>query len=92
MIDLIKNHVLPNVICSSVIEGKVRALNLLNRFVNLSRTDDDKVFMGPGQLVIRDIMATNGVLHVLDTVVIPDDGKTQVLEIQSAVFKDRILN
>ena len=68
---------LPNVICSSVIEGKVRTLNMLDGYVNLTRTSDDKIFVDDNaQLVIKDIMATNGVLHVTDKVVIPDACKS----------------
>lgn len=68
-----KHHVLPNVICSSVIEGRVRTLNLLGRLLNLSRSSDDKIFVGDSaQIVIKDIMATNGVMHVIDKVIVPD--------------------
>ena len=69
---------LPNVICSSVVEGKVRTVNLLDRYVNLTRSTDDKVFVEENaQLIIKDLMGTNGVLHIIDKVVIPDACKSK---------------
>ena len=50
---------------------------MLDRYVNLTRTSDDKIIVDDNaQLVIKDIMATNGVLHVTDKVVIPDACKS----------------
>ena len=70
---------LPNVICSSVVEGKVRTVNLLDRYVNLTRSTDDKVFVEENaQLIIKDLMGTNGVLHIVDKVIIPDACKSKV--------------
>ena len=69
---------LPNVICSSVVEGKVRTVNLLDRYVNLTRSTDDKVFVEENaQLIIKDLMGTNGVLHIIDKVIIPDACKSK---------------
>ena len=68
---------LPNVVCSSVVEGKVRTVNLLDRYVNLTRSTDDKVFVEENaQLIIKDLMGTNGVLHIIDKVTIPDACKS----------------
>ena len=69
---------LPNVICSSVVEGKVRTVNLLDRYVNLTRSTDDKVFVEENaQLIIKDLMGTNGVLHIIDKVIIPHACKSE---------------
>ncbi|KAK7101208.1 transforming growth factor-beta-induced protein ig-h3-like [Littorina saxatilis] len=70
---VLNQHVLPHVICSAVIQGKAMSRNLLHNFLNLTRTDDDKVFVNDAQVVRADVMATNGVLHVIDDVLVPDD-------------------
>ncbi len=77
--DLLKHHLLPNVICSAIIHGKVQTPNTLNEYVNLTRDADDKLFLETAQLVVKDLMGTNGVLHVTDKVVIPDAGELSTI-------------
>ena len=55
----------------------MRTVNLLDRYVNLTRSTDDKVFVEESaQLIIKDLMGTNGVLHIIDKVIIPDACKS----------------
>ncbi|XP_067677411.1 transforming growth factor-beta-induced protein ig-h3-like [Haliotis asinina] len=70
---VLKNHVLPNVICSAIIQGHAKSYNLLNAYINLTRDDNDKLFVGKAQIVEKDLMATNGVIHVIDDVLVPDE-------------------
>nr|KAG5705889.1 hypothetical protein BaRGS_030779 [Batillaria attramentaria] len=71
--NVLKQHVLPNTICSAVIRGRVKSRNLLDNYLNLTRNDDGKVFVDDAQVVRADVMATNGVMHVIDDVLVPDD-------------------
>ncbi|GFO03193.1 transforming growth factor-beta-induced protein [Plakobranchus ocellatus] len=70
---VVDNHILPHTICSSVIQGKARTLNSLGHYLNISRSEDDKVFVHGAQVTQRDIMATNGVMHVIDEVIVPKE-------------------
>lgn len=70
---VIKQHILPHVICSTIIQGRAKSRNILRNYLNLTRTEDDKVFVNGAQVVRADIMATNGVLHIIDAVLVPDD-------------------
>jgi len=70
---VLKNHLLPNVICSSVIEGEARTQNLLERYANMTRDLDNKLYVDGAQVVGSDVMATNGVLHIIDDVLLPDE-------------------
>lgn len=72
--EVLEHHLLPNVICSGVIEGKVHTVNSKDQIVNFTRTDDGKLFVGDAQIIASDIIGTNGVIHFVDTVLIPDDG------------------
>lgn len=102
--NLVRNHLLPNVICSSVIEGRARALNVLNSYVPLSRNEEGKLFVGKAQVVSKDIMGTNGVLHIIDEILIPDEaldvvdvaereGTTEFLKLARSVgFNKRLQN
>jgi transforming growth factor-beta-induced protein len=73
--DILKNHLLPNVICSGVIEGRAKTNNLLDRYVVLDRDEEGNVLVEGVQLIVRDIMGTNGVIHVIEDVLIPDSAR-----------------
>lgn len=72
---IIYNHLLPNVICSSAVSGshKSKTKNKLSKYLQLMRDDNDKIFVEKSQIIDRDIMANNGVLHLIDDVIIPDE-------------------
>lgn len=74
--EIVYNHLLPNVICSAAIprSRRSRTKNMLSGYVQLTRDQDDKMFVEKSQIIDRDIMATNGVLHLIDDVIIPDEG------------------
>ncbi|CAG2201299.1 BIGH3 [Mytilus edulis] len=48
--------------------------------LNLTRAADDKLFVNGAQSVDIDVMATNGVLYVIDDILVPDEA-LDVLEI-----------
>lgn len=73
---ILKNHILPNIICSAPIQGHVRTPNLLGQHLQLHRDEDGKLFVNSAQIVVRDIMTTNGVLYLIDEVLVPDGAKT----------------
>lgn len=80
LIKLLQNHILPNVICSHAIQGRSKSKNMLNHMLNLTRAADNKLFVNGAQSVDTDVMATNGVLYVIDDVLVPDEA-LDVLEI-----------
>jgi len=71
---ILKTHILSSVICSSAIAGEYQVLvhNKLNNHINASRVDG-KVFIGDdrAQVTRADVMASNGVMHVIDAVILP---------------------
>ncbi|XP_059149379.1 transforming growth factor-beta-induced protein ig-h3-like [Physella acuta] len=81
---VLQNHLLPNVICSAAIQGQAKTPNLLHQHLTVNRTEDNKVFIGGSQVIQSDIMGTNGVLHVIDDVLVPDEalGFLDILEKQ----------
>ena len=74
VLDILKNHVFPDVVCSGVIQGHAKTRNLLNKYTNLTRTDDGKVYADGAQVIVADTVGTNGVLHIIDDVLVPDEG------------------
>ncbi|XP_077991404.1 transforming growth factor-beta-induced protein ig-h3-like [Glandiceps talaboti] len=68
---LIENHLVPHTICAAAISGRHHVRSLLNTKLNINRTKDDKIFIKGAQVVAMDIIATNGVIHVIDEVIVP---------------------
>ena len=76
--DILKNHILPNVICSSIIEGKAKTNNLMERFVTMDRDEEGDVLVDGIKLKMKDIVGTNGVIHVIEDVLVPESARTAV--------------
>ncbi|CAH1994625.1 unnamed protein product [Acanthoscelides obtectus] len=72
---ILKHHFTAHTICSKAIVGNATTHNVQGDLLNLERTDDDEVlFEGKAKIVEADIIATNGVIHLIDQVIIPDSG------------------
>ncbi|MEJ5313807.1 fasciclin domain-containing protein [Anaerolinea thermophila] len=64
-----------------VVPGKLKAADVLaaselktvQGFPVQIRTEDGKAFVDNAQIVLTDVKASNGVIHVIDTVIIPPD-------------------
>ena len=61
-----------------MIEGRARTRNLQGNYLHVSRDDSDQLFVEKAQVMSRDKMATNGVMHVIDEVILPSDGEANV--------------
>merc|ERR1719412_3107451 len=72
---ILKSHILPNVLCSGVIQGRARTNNLLGDLVLLERDNKNTLSVEGVELIMSDIMATNGVIHVVNDVIIPSAAK-----------------
>ena len=77
--EVLDNHILPHTICSTIIQGKARTVNQLGHYLNISRSQDNKLFVHGAQVIERDSMATNGVMHVIDKVIVPEEGERWVV-------------
>jgi len=64
-------HVVPaKVLAADVADGASAPTLLADNALNFNITDG-KVFIGDAQVVMTDIMTSNGVIHVVDTVLMP---------------------
>lgn len=64
-------HVVPaKVLAADVADGASAPTLLADNSLSFQITDG-KVFIGDAQVVMTDIMTTNGVIHVVDTVLMP---------------------
>ena len=69
--DLLSHHILPSVICSGIVEGRVETSSLSSSLLSLSRSQAGEVTVEGARLVTRDVVATNGVVHTIDAVLVP---------------------
>lgn len=63
-------------ICSTVIEGRARSTTLLGSSLLLENDLEGKLYVNGKQVITRDIVASNGVLHVIDGVLVPENART----------------
>ena len=74
--DILLHHLLPNVICTGVIEGKAKTINANDKYVILERNVEDELMVDNVKVTSRDIMGTNGVIHIIEEVLIPETART----------------
>lgn len=87
---VVNHHLLPNVICSSVITRRARAINKLGKYLVLDQPELDRFTVGDAQFTQRDIMATNGVIHLIDKVLVPDEA-LDILQLASRAGATRMV-
>ena len=84
---ILKNHLLPNVICSAALGPKSRTKNMLEDYLMLQRNQDNQLSVQDSKVLEKDIMATNGVIYVVDKPLIPSEGKIIVYRITEFTYK-----
>lgn len=73
---ILKHHFTAHTVCSSAIIGNATTHNVEGELLNLERTvDDELIFEDKARITEPDIVASNGVIHLIDEIVIPDSGK-----------------
>ena len=73
--DILLYHVLGGYAPASKVVELDAATTLQGKNVDITIDEDGNVFINDAQVIITDIMANNGVIHVIDTVLIPPEGE-----------------
>lgn len=73
---VLRHHLLPLTLCAApVSEGRLSTTDLEGELVRLARDEAGQIMVDDkGRVVQEDIVATNGVVHVLDKVLTPKSG------------------
>ncbi|XP_063903324.1 transforming growth factor-beta-induced protein ig-h3 [Zophobas morio] len=72
-VSILKHHVTAHTVCSAAINGNVTTHNIEGEILNLERTSDDQLILEEkAKITEADVIATNGVIHLIDTILIPD--------------------
>jgi len=70
LVSILTYHVVPKEMMAANVVKQKRAKTVQGSFIKI-KTMDGKVMINNAQVVKTDIMATNGVIHVIDAVVLP---------------------
>jgi hypothetical protein len=55
------------------------------------RPDDGKLFVSGVQIVAKDVVGTNGIIHVIDDIIMPDSGKYRKYSLNSVASCSKML-
>jgi len=73
---ILRSHIVPRMVCSGAVRGRVQVSNDLGEPLSLHRDENDQVYVAGQKLLMRDVVGTNGVIHVIDDVIIPQSART----------------
>lgn len=85
LIDILTYHVVPGKVMAADVVSLSEAETALGEKVAI-KTDMDKVYINDAQVILTDIEASNGVIHVIDSVILP--GQTAALDIVDTAVAD----
>nr|XP_037271211.1 transforming growth factor-beta-induced protein ig-h3-like [Rhipicephalus microplus] len=86
---LLRGHLLSHVICTTAVPGSARVRSVNGDAVTLSR-DGDRLLADGSPVSVRDLMATNGVLHVLDHILMSQESKPLMQTLRDAKMNDLV--
>lgn len=100
LVKILTYHVIPGKVKAAEVV-KASELKTVQGFPVQIRTDGGKVFVDNAQVVLTDVRASNGIIHVIDTVILPPDDivdtavkdgrfKTLVTAVQAAGLVDTL--
>lgn len=81
--DILLYHVVSGEVLAEAVVGLDSAETLLGENVAI-KVEDGKVFINDSEVIITDIMADNGVIHVIDTVLLPPEKLGSIVDIAVA--------
>jgi transforming growth factor-beta-induced protein len=81
--DILLYHVVDGAVMAEDVVMLDEAKTLNGRYVDI-RVEDGMVYVNDAQVIITDIEASNGVIHVIDTVLLPADSVGSIVDIAVA--------
>lgn len=75
-IDVLRHHLVKHSVCSAAIQTRLMTISMDGDTLDLERRPDDgKIFVSGTQIVAKDVVGTNGIIHVIDDIIMPDSGE-----------------
>lgn len=80
-----KYHIIPHTICSAAISGNVTVHNVEGHLFNMERKENDDLIIEDNVKIIKpDVVATDGVIQLIDTLMLPESGKYILMDSRRA--------
>ncbi|KAJ4428398.1 hypothetical protein ANN_24418 [Periplaneta americana] len=74
--NVLKHHLVPHTVCSTAVQTRLTTMNMDGDTLQLERRPDDgKLFVSGIQIVAKDVVGTNGIIHVIDGIIMPDSAR-----------------
>ena len=67
-------------------------MNDLEEFLIVERDDKNQLTVEGSKIIDSDIMATNGVVHVIDNALMPNEGKGKLYSLKTGINFDFIFS
>ena len=87
LIEILKYHVVPGRLAASSVVGAPGAVTVGGQMVQFATSKKDGVKVDNAGILSTDIMCSNGVIHVIDTVLIPSTDNIVVTAKKAKTFK-----
>merc|ERR1719370_2231168 len=79
---ILQSHILKHAICSGAVQGQVSVTSVGGRQVRMERDARDQVTVEGVQLIYSDKVSTNGVIHVVDDIIITKDSLSLIQHLE----------
>ncbi|KDR10948.1 transforming growth factor-beta-induced protein ig-h3-like [Zootermopsis nevadensis] len=74
--NVLRHHLIQHSVCSAAIQTRLMTVNMDGDTLSLERRPDDgKLFVSGVQIVAKDVVGTNGIIHVIDDIIMPDSAR-----------------
>ncbi|XP_023708109.1 transforming growth factor-beta-induced protein ig-h3, partial [Cryptotermes secundus] len=74
--NVLRHHLVKHSVCSAAISSRLMTINMDGDTLTLERRPDDgKLFVSGVQIVAKDVVGTNGIIHVIDDIIMPDSAR-----------------
>ena len=77
---ILEAHVLATGLCSASVQGRIQVHTLQGSHLQLERDEDGNILVEGVKLILTDKIATNGVIHVIDGVILPPASSRTMVE------------
>ncbi|RWS02457.1 transforming growth factor-beta-induced protein ig-h3-like isoform X1 [Dinothrombium tinctorium] len=91
---IVESHIIEKIFCTSGIFNQIKINSMASHSLTLKRNYEQKLFVEDIEILERDMMGTNGVIHVIGNVVIPETVKPVSKVLQNSITSEfvKLLN
>ncbi|KFM74623.1 Transforming growth factor-beta-induced protein ig-h3, partial [Stegodyphus mimosarum] len=85
---ILNQHIVKGTICTPAVVSQVRIKNILDNSLQLTRDESEKLRVDGALIDVENTMGTNGVIHVIDKVLIPPQARSLLKALEEEERRD----